>query len=120
MMALILKVVLTVLGILLMLAGVAISPLPGPMGLPVVVLGLIITLRASPWAKRRFVRLYSRHPKWFGPVRRLLRKRAKIAAILWMQMLRIERFFGRGRLKILRAIRRLFRHRPTRRSGHAI
>lgn len=110
-MALLLKAAFTMLGILLMLTGVVISPLPGPMGLPLVLLGLVIVLRTSVWARRGFVKLYKRYPKWFGPLRRALRKRAKILAIMWHQMLRTERFFGRGRLHALRNVRRLFRFR---------
>jgi hypothetical protein len=112
------KALFTTLGILLMLTGVIIAPLPGPMGLPVVLLGLIITLRFSPLAKRLFVRLVKRHPKVFGPLRRALRRRAKVLAIMWHQMLRTERFFtglvGAGRLRLLRSFRRLFRRRRAR------
>jgi hypothetical protein len=118
-MALLLKALFTVLGILLMLAGVAIAPLPGPMGLPLVLLGLILILRTSVWARRGFVKLSKRYPKWLGPVRRALRKRAKILAIMWHQMLRTERFFGRGRLHVLKGFRRLFRRRPMRRQATA-
>ena len=108
-MNLVIKLFLTVLGIVLMIAGVLISPLPGPMGLPVLLIGLIVTLRASFFAKRLFVQLYERHPQWFKPLRRMLRKRAKVLAIIWHQMLRIERFFTRGRLRALKAVRQFFK-----------
>jgi hypothetical protein len=110
----IVKAIFTTIGILLMLLGVVIAPLPGPMGLPVVLMGLVITLRFSPLAKRLFVRLVKRYPKIFGPLRRALRRRAKVLAIMWHQMLRTERFVGGGRLRALRRFRRLFRRRRIR------
>jgi uncharacterized membrane protein YbaN (DUF454 family) len=114
----VLKAIFSIVGILVMLLGVVIAPLPGPMGLPVVLLGLIITLRFSPLAKRLFVRLVKRYPKVFGPLRRALRRRAKVLAIMWHQMLRTERFFTRligwGRLRLLSSFRKLFRRRRAR------
>lgn len=51
--------------------GVLISPLPGPLGFPVVVLGGIILLRNSADARRLFVRMKRRFPRLFRPVERL-------------------------------------------------
>lgn len=55
--------------------GLVLMPLPGPFGLPVVLLGLILLLKNSLAARRSFVRAASRHPRVIGPVRRLLRRR---------------------------------------------
>jgi len=55
---------LTVGGLILVVAGVVIAPLPGPLGLPLTVIGLMMVLRGSFRAKREFVRLQNRHPKW--------------------------------------------------------
>ena len=57
----------------LVLAGIVIAPLPGPFGLPISVLGLVVVLRNSSSAKRGFIRLQRRHPKWLFPVRRMMR-----------------------------------------------
>ena len=47
---------MVVLGGLIILAGVLIAPLPGPMGLPVAAVGLMIILRNSYKARRGFIR----------------------------------------------------------------
>jgi len=85
------KLLMTVLGVVLMAIGVVITPLPGPFGVPVILLGLIILLRSSMWVKRLFMRLVKRHPKLFKPLRAMLRPGAKVVAMLWLQALRLER-----------------------------
>lgn len=82
-------------GGILVVAGVIIAPLPGPFGLPISVLGLVVILRNSSSAKRGFIRLQRRHPKWLYPVRRMIR--GHVASVVWRQMLRIERFVIRSR-----------------------
>lgn len=57
--------------------GALMSPLPGPFGLPVAIVGGIILLRNSPSARRRFVRLKRRFPRLFHPVERILQKLRK-------------------------------------------
>lgn len=66
---------LVVLGAVIVLAGVLIAPLPGPGGIPVIVVGLMIVLRNSFKARRHFVRLHHAHPRVISPLRRLLRRR---------------------------------------------
>jgi len=51
--------------------GVLIVPLPGPGGLPVMLLGGAILLRNSADARRLFVRMKRRHPRLFHPVERI-------------------------------------------------
>ncbi len=98
------------LGGFLVLAGIVIAPLPGPFGLPISLLGLVVILRNSSSAKRGFIRLQRRHPKWLFPVRRMMRGR--VFEVLWRQTLKIERFIVRSRgWRVLRRIRVAFRRR---------
>lgn len=90
-MTVVLKLLMTALGVVLMAVGVVITPLPGPFGVPVMLLGLIILLRSSMWVKRRFMRLVRAHPKVLRPVRALLRPGAKVIALMWLHALRLER-----------------------------
>ncbi|WP_443750553.1 hypothetical protein [Asticcacaulis solisilvae] len=110
-MAIVFKLILMIAGGLLVALGVVISPLPGPLGLPVVIVGLVLLLRSSTWVKRQFVKLYHKHPKWLGPLRSLMRPRAKFLAILWRFMLRAEGLALKPRNSLLRRIHRLFRRR---------
>jgi hypothetical protein len=55
--------------------GLLLMPLPGPIGLPVTLAGLILLLRHSHGARRRFVRASRRWPRVFRPVRRWLKPR---------------------------------------------
>lgn len=63
-------------GVLLMIAAPIIGILPGPVGIVLFGLGLALTLRASPWARRFVVRKKKRYPKvgWLVD-RGLMRKR---------------------------------------------
>lgn len=59
--------------------GLALMPLPGPFGLPVTLLGLILLLKNSQAARRRFIRTARRFPRLLTPIRRLLRHRRAVA-----------------------------------------
>ncbi|HEY8574229.1 hypothetical protein [Phenylobacterium sp.] len=83
---------LVALGGLIVLLGVLLAPIPGPGGIPVIALGLVVILRNSYKAKRVFVRAQHRWPRWITPIRRLMRKEPEIASVFWQQYLRIERF----------------------------
>lgn len=107
----IVRVALMGLGVFITVAGLLIMPLPGPFGLPIAVLGLMIVLRNSFWAKRRFVRLHRRHPRFVSPVRRLLRPGAPVVAVMWHQTLKIERLVLPRPLRKLRRARRRLRAR---------
>jgi hypothetical protein len=52
-----------VLGVLLIIAGVLVAPLPGPGGIFFIVPGLALVLKTSMWAKRRYVRFKRWQPK---------------------------------------------------------
>ncbi len=102
---------LVVLGSLIVVAGIAIAPLPGPGGIPVIVVGLMIVLRNSFKARRQFVRLHHAHPKVISPIRRLLRRDPQIIQMSWHQALKIERLLVPRNLRFAVRSRRLFRRR---------
>lgn len=85
----IIRITLLVTGILLFLVvAPLISPLPGPGGTVVAALGIILILRNSRWARRRFVLLKARWPRAGAFIDRVLirgsakrrRERAKSVA----------------------------------------
>ena len=102
---------LVVVGMLVILGGVLIAPLPGPGGIPVIVVGLMIVLRNSFKARRQFVRLHQAHPRVISPIRRLLRRDPRIVELLWRQSLRVERLLVPRNLRFAVRGRRLFRRR---------
>jgi hypothetical protein len=51
------------LGVLLIIGGFIIAPLPGPGGIFLIAPGLALVLRTSMWAKRHYVRLKRWQPK---------------------------------------------------------
>jgi len=83
------------LGVLVLIAGVILTPLPGHLGLPLLVVGLMIVLRNSFQAKRRFLRWQRRHPKLIFPIRRLMRREPEIMLVAWQQLLRSEKLLVR-------------------------
>jgi len=101
---------LVALGSVIIVAGVVIAPLPGPGGIPVIALGLVVVLRNSYKAKRLFIRAQRRWPKTLHPMRRLMRKEPEIASVFWQQYLRIERFTVPKKYRVgVKAHRRLKR-----------
>ncbi|MDI7774205.1 hypothetical protein [Asticcacaulis sp. EMRT-3] len=118
-MAILAKLLMTFGGACLMLLGMVIAPLPGPFGVPVMLIGLIIILRGSTWMKRLFVRLLHKYPRVMRPIRALLRPGAKVVALLWLTSLRIERRVLPKRYRYLYRCRRdlrgiLHQRRPRR------
>ncbi|MEO8547866.1 MAG: PGPGW domain-containing protein [Sphingomicrobium sp.] len=51
------------LGVLLIITGILIAPLPGPGGIFFIIPGLALVLKTSMWAKRRYVRFKRWQPK---------------------------------------------------------
>ncbi|WP_235528647.1 MULTISPECIES: PGPGW domain-containing protein [unclassified Phenylobacterium] len=102
---------LVVVGSLIVLAGILIAPLPGPGGIPVIVVGLMVILRNSFKARRQFVRLHQAHPRVISPIRRLLRRDPQILKMSWHQALKIERLLAPKGLRFMVRSRRLFRRR---------
>ena len=107
------RLALLALGGLVLLVGLILAPLPGHVGLPLLVVGLMIVLRNSFAAKRRFVRLQRRHPKLVFPIRRLMRRKPEIVLVFWQQYLRLERVVlprkARFAVKARRGVKRKLR-----------
>jgi hypothetical protein len=102
---------LVLVGFAIIAFGILIAPLPGPGGIPVIVVGLMVVLRNSFKARRQFVRLHRAHPKMLYPIRRLLRRDPEIIALFYAQFLRVERILLPKRMRFAKALRRRFRHR---------
>lgn len=102
---------MVLLGFAIIAAGVLIAPLPGPGGIPVIVVGLMIVLRNSFKARRQFVRLHRAHPKVLSPIRRLLRRDPEFMPLFYHQTLRVERILLPRRIRFVKGIRRSFRRR---------
>ena len=79
------------LGWTLLAVGIVGTLLPGHLGLPLLVVGLILVLRSSRAARRQFIDLQRRHPKVVFPLRRLLRREPEVFPVAWQQALRLER-----------------------------
>lgn len=84
------------LGLASMAFSVIIAPLPGPLGVPFMLFGLVMVLKNAPWARRHFIHLKRRYPTIMNPIRKMLRKNAPVASILWQQTLKVERFLTKG------------------------
>lgn len=68
------RTALFALGVLLMIVGIVIGPLPGPGFLIVFPLGLMLCLQNSAWAKRVYVRFKWRHPRYGAWTDRVMRR----------------------------------------------
>jgi hypothetical protein len=88
--------------------------LPLHLGVPILVVGLIIVLRASRQARRQFIGLQRRHPRFVFPIRRLLRRDPEVFPVAWQQMLRTERFLLPRRWRFARGLRRRLLRRRRR------
>jgi hypothetical protein len=96
------------LGALLVLIGVLMAPIPGPLGLPVTLAGLVLILRNSFRLRRVFIKVQRRHPRFVFPLRRLLKREPEVAAVAWQQALRIERVFLPKSWRMGRQLRRRY------------
>lgn len=105
------RFLLVVLGLVVMAVGLVISVLPGHLGLPILVVGLMIVLRNSFKARRRFVGIQRAHPKMVFPLRRLMRREPEIVPVFWQQMLRMEKVVLPGRYRFARKVRRFLHPR---------
>lgn len=68
------RVLKLILGTTLVLAGAALTPVPGPWSLPLVAVGLLLVLRNSLWARRHYILLSRRWPRPFALTNRFLRR----------------------------------------------
>jgi hypothetical protein len=92
-----------------MVVGAIGAVLPGHLGAPVLALGLVITLRGSFSARRRFIGLQRQHPKILFPVRRLLRREPEVFPVAWQAVLRFERMMLPRRVRFAVKLRRRWR-----------
>jgi predicted membrane chloride channel (bestrophin family) len=102
------------LGGLLILIGVAAELVPVGthiLGMPILVVGLMIVLRNSIKARRRFVEMQHAHPKVVFPIRRLMRRDPEIIPVVWQQYLRLERLVLPRRVRFAVKWRRGFSRR---------
>jgi len=104
---------MVLLGFAIIGFGILIAPLPGPGGIPVIVVGLMVVLRNSFKARRQFVRLHRAYPKTLYPIRRLLRRDPEFVALFYLQTLRVERILLPARIRFVKGLRRRFRGRPA-------
>jgi len=79
-------------GFVFLAVGSVFALLPGHIGLPVMIIGLIMVLKNAFWARRQFIILKKKHPNWVMPLRKLLRRNPQVAPVVWHQLLRSERF----------------------------
>ena len=86
-----LRWVFMAVGWLLIVGGVLLALLPGHLGVPLLAVGVIVVLRNSYRARRQFIHLQRRHPRFLFPVRRLIRREPEVLPVIWQQMLRFER-----------------------------
>jgi hypothetical protein len=105
------------LGGVIMLAGLVLAPLPGHIGLPLLVVGLMIVLRNSFRAKRQFIRVQRAHPKMVFPIRRLMRREPEIVLVFWQQYLRVERLVLPKKIRFAIRCRRSLKRRFQLREG---
>jgi hypothetical protein len=102
---------MVLLGFAIIAAGILIAPVPGPGGIPVIVVGLMIVLRNSFKARRQFVKLHRAHPKVLSPIRRLLRRDPEFMPVFYHQTLRVERILLPRSIRFIKPLRRKFRRR---------
>ena len=111
------RFLLLTLGGTVMLVGLVLAPLPGHIGLPLLVVGLMIVLRNSFAAKRQFVRIQRAHPKMVFPIRRLMRREPEIVLVFWQQYLRVERLVLPKRVRFAVRSRRSLKRKWRARAG---
>lgn len=102
---------MVLLGLAIIALGILIAPIPGPGGIPVIVVGVMIVLRHSFKARRQFVKLHRAYPKTLYPIRRLLRREPEVVALFYHQTLRVERILLPRKLRWVKGVRRRFRKR---------
>ena len=112
-----LRVFLVALGVVLIAAGALIAPLPGPLGLPLTVVGLMLVLRNSFKARKQFVRFQHAHPKLIFPLRRLLRREPEVVLVAWQQALRVERLIIPRKWRVAVRWRKSLKRRPVKQNG---
>ena len=96
----------TGVGVVLMTVSVPLALLPGHLGVPLFAVGLVVVLRNSFVARRRFIEAQRRHPNLVFPLRRLIRRNPEIIPVIWHQTLKFERLVLPKRWRFWRRLRR--------------
>ena len=103
-----LRLLVVAVGSVIMAAGFVLALLPGHLGLPLLVVGLILVLRNSRKARKQFIQLQQRHPRVVFPVRRLIRREPEIFPVMWQQALRVEKMLMPARWRRAASFRRRY------------
>ena len=69
------KIIILSTGWILVITGPIVGILPGPGGIAVIGVGVVLIMGQSRVARRVFVRTQHRYPEMMGPVRRFIRRR---------------------------------------------
>ncbi len=85
------RLLLQAAGWFLIVGGLLLELTPVRLGVPMVAIGVIVLLRNSYRARRQFIHLQRRHPRFVFPVRRLIRREPEVFPVLWQQFLRFEK-----------------------------
>jgi hypothetical protein len=99
------RLALVVLGGLVIAVGVVLALLPGHLGVPILVIGLMIVLRNSLPARKEFIKLQRKHPNFVFPLRRLMRREPEVVPVVWQQILRTERMVLPRKWRVSRKLR---------------
>ena len=99
--------VVLIFGYALIIVGIPFTLLPGHIGIVPLIIGLIVVLRSSRRARKQFIGLQRRHPRWIFPIRRLLRREPEVYPVVWQQVLRAERVLPKS-WRVARSLRRRF------------
>ena len=102
------RIIWIVIGLVLMLVGLVGMFLPTHLLGVFMVLGLMLVLRNSRSARKRFVRMQRRYPRYVYPLRRLLKTPPQVWPVMWHELLRAERILPH-RYRRLRLWRRRLR-----------
>jgi hypothetical protein len=99
------RLALVVLGGLVIAVGVVLALLPGHLGVPILVIGLMIVLRNSLPARKEFIKLQRKHPNFVFPLRRLMRREPEVVPVVWQQVLRTGRMVLPRKWRVSRKLR---------------
>ena len=113
------RYLLLAIGGFLTILGFVMAPLPGPLGLPVTLVGLMLVLRNSFQARRAFIKFQRKHPRILFPLRRLLRRDPEVIPIAYQQALRIEHMVIPKDWRRLKHWRRKYLRRKRPHPAHA-
>jgi hypothetical protein len=86
-----LRLLSVAVGWMLIAIGSVLALFPWHPGVPLLAVGVILVLRNSYRARRQFIHLQRRHPRFVFPVRRLIRREPEVLPVMWQQVLRVER-----------------------------